>query len=104
MKSALTRLKHPARRVKDVALAVCLGLGLLLAAVCAPRAMSEEEIETPTCECMTRLSSATRNPLVRAPAPLAVRPQGRAIGRGVQTRHCNNEQSKHNGCGSYLLI
>ena len=104
MNSALSQAKKNARRVHDAALALCLCWGLLLSAMFTPRVMAEEEVETPACQCMARSCAFTRSPLVRTPAPLVIRPQGRAINRGVQTRHGNNEQSKLNVVGSYLLI
>lgn len=79
---------------------------MLLACIFVPpRALAEEEVETPHCVVESRSQvSATRNPLARLPAPLVVRPQGRAIDSRVETRHDNSEWSRRNGIGANLLI
>jgi hypothetical protein len=105
MTSIPTSLKSNLHRARCALLSLFLGLGLVLASICPPsRTLAEEEIETPNCVFILRSQLAQRSPLARLPAPLVVRPQGRALDRGVQTRHGNNEQSKKNGTGSYLII
>jgi hypothetical protein len=94
------------RSAHSAAMSVLLCLGMLLACFCPPpRALAEEEVETPHCVVDSRShASETRSPLVRLPAPLMVRPQGRAIDSGVETRHGNNEAARRNGIGAHLLI
>jgi hypothetical protein len=105
MKSTVSQLRKCAVGVQNVVLALLLCLGLLVAALFAPRAMAEEEVETPTWVHVLREQHCiTRSPLARLPIPVIVRPQGRAVERGPQARHTNNEQSKRNGSGCYLLI
>lgn len=104
MKTFLQHLARCAHGTKVAALALLLCSGLLLACAFSVRGVEEEEVETPACVLLAQVHTHIRSPLVRTPAPLVVRPQGRAIDRGVQTRHGNNEQSRRNGTGSHLLI
>jgi hypothetical protein len=94
------------RSVQNAAMSVLLCLGMLLACLCPPtRMLAEEEIETPHCVGDRRSQAIeTRSPLVRLPAPLVIRAQGRAIDSGVETRHGNNDVSRRNGIGANLLI
>lgn len=91
--------------VQHVALAALLVVGLMVSSLFAPRAMSEEEVETPHWVHVIRNHCCeTRSPQVRLPSPLVVRPQGRAIESAMQARHTNSEQSNRNGIGAYLII